>query len=141
MQTATVTVDYVNQPKPGKKKGSIKTKELGYIGVWPDKLDQFEKGATYTINYVQEGEYKDFKGMAGSMAKPSGAPPKTGVKSPNEEASMFAMGFLNRLYAGTGQFPGSVVLAQQVRDCRAAWLQALAQNEPQGPDNSDDPPY
>lgn len=63
MPRATVTVEYVNEPKPGKKKGSIKTKELGYIGVWPDKLPQFTKGMIYEIQYKENGEFKDFEGI------------------------------------------------------------------------------
>lgn len=51
MPTATITVEYVNQPKPGKKMGSIKGSDGQYYGVWPNDLNQFRQGETVTIEY------------------------------------------------------------------------------------------
>lgn len=44
-----VKVAYVNQPKPGKKQGSIKTDDNRLFGVWPNHLSQFTVGQTYDI--------------------------------------------------------------------------------------------
>ena len=60
-RTATVTVQYVNDPKPGKKMGSIKTAEMGYFGVYPDKLKLFEQGKTYSVEYKTDGDFKRFE--------------------------------------------------------------------------------
>lgn len=60
MPNASVTVQFVNQPKPGKKFGSIKTDELGYLSVKPENLSLFTKGAKYVVEYTEKGEYKDF---------------------------------------------------------------------------------
>jgi hypothetical protein len=52
----TGTVEFVNQPKDGKKKGSIKLSNGEYVGCWPNELDQFSKGQTVTMN-VEPNEY------------------------------------------------------------------------------------
>lgn len=66
MPVATITCQYINEPKPGKKSGSIKTAELGYISVWADKLPYFEKGQRYTVEYSINGDFKNFVRMAAS---------------------------------------------------------------------------
>jgi hypothetical protein len=53
MLTATVEIQYVNPPKPGKKMGSIKTKDGTYYNVWPDKLHLFQPGQTQMIEYQE----------------------------------------------------------------------------------------
>lgn len=45
----TVTVQFVNPPKPGKKRGTIKTTEGETFGVWPDRMSLFQAGGTYDI--------------------------------------------------------------------------------------------
>ena len=64
MTTAKITVEFVNEPKPGKKMGSIKTKELGHIWCWPNQLDIFKQGHHYDIEYTINGDFKTFKSMA-----------------------------------------------------------------------------
>lgn len=133
---ATILPKYVNDPKPGKKNYSIKDENGAYWSCPPAIAQQIKPGQAvmveYEVNEYQGKSYSMIKGLAGSMAKPAPqtnsqapAPRSAGSKSIAEEASMFAMGFLNRLYAGTGQFPGHDILEQQIRDCRGAWLMAM----------------
>src|SRR5437016_10598295 len=51
MPKETVTIAYVNQPKEGKKMGSIKTTNGQYFNVYLDKLGLFGVGQTYEIEY------------------------------------------------------------------------------------------
>ena len=49
----TVTVKYVNPPKDGKKRGTIKTTDDQFIGVWADKIHLFEVGKTYELEMTE----------------------------------------------------------------------------------------
>ncbi len=55
MPIVRMTVKYVNAPKDGKKRGSIKGTDDSFIGAFPDKLAMFEPGKTYDIE-VSETE-------------------------------------------------------------------------------------
>jgi len=61
LHRATVTVAYVNDPKPGKKIGSIKDDQGHYWSVWPNMLKQFEPGETYELDYEQNGAFRNIK--------------------------------------------------------------------------------
>ena len=52
-ERATVTVAYVNPPKPPRKSGSIKTVEGEYFSVWPNMLNQFQQGETYEVEFTE----------------------------------------------------------------------------------------
>lgn len=52
VQTAQITIRYVNQPKPGKQNGSVKTPEGVMYGVPPGMLNQFQPGGTYSVDYT-----------------------------------------------------------------------------------------
>jgi hypothetical protein len=56
MTTERVTVQYINEPKPGRKTGSIKTTDGRYFDVWPNLLPQFQKGKSYEIE-TESREY------------------------------------------------------------------------------------
>ena len=51
--TTTATIKYVNPPKPGKQRGSIKTTADEFFGVWADKIHLFEVGKTYEIDFTE----------------------------------------------------------------------------------------
>lgn len=53
MNTAAINVAYVNQPKEGKTKGSIKTNEGEYYEVFPNQLGLFRPGAAYEIEFSE----------------------------------------------------------------------------------------
>lgn len=58
MPNIRMTVKYINDPKPGKVRGSIKGTDDSFLGVHQDKLSQFEVGKTYDIEYTENGEWK-----------------------------------------------------------------------------------
>ncbi len=64
-QTVWVTANYVNGPKPGRKHGSIKTPEFGYVSVAEEHLHHFRPKARYSIimETTDQG-YHNFKGFA-----------------------------------------------------------------------------
>ena len=87
MPQATVTVKYVNPPKDGGRRGSIKTVEDEFFGVWPENMHRFEPGCTYRIDYSEtERDGRTFRNVkkvapANSSSAPlpviSTASPKT----------------------------------------------------------------
>jgi hypothetical protein len=54
MNAETIHVQYVNPPKPGKKKGTIKTTDGKLFGVWANTLSEFEPNETYAVEYTEE---------------------------------------------------------------------------------------
>jgi hypothetical protein len=140
MPVAEVTVKYINQPKPGKKMGSIKTTGDEYYNVWPDKLHMFHAGQNYTIEYDQnEQGFKSFKKLVGgsgaqqvgttavvtgNMAAARAQAPTRSGDAKSEE--MFVMGFMNRCYQGAGTVPPHSQLVIELRTLRSAWQEAWA---------------
>ena len=53
MPTMIMTVKYVNPPKAGKQRGSIKGTDDQILGVFADKMHLFEPGSTYEIEYTE----------------------------------------------------------------------------------------
>lgn len=105
---ATVTVAYVNPPKEGKRKGSIKDSAGVYYGVWTDKLSNFEPGETYEIDYRENNGFRDVVAVKRAQPKqqqqddrgytvvrtadPTPKAPPNGYyrpTSPEDKASMF----------------------------------------------------
>jgi hypothetical protein len=58
MPKMTMTVKYVNQPKEGKTRGSIKGTDESFLGCPQNKLDLFAPGKTYDIEFTENGEWK-----------------------------------------------------------------------------------
>lgn len=55
VETAEITVQYVNDPKPGKKWGSIKTTDGQYYSGPPAVLKLFQPGETCKIDFTLGG--------------------------------------------------------------------------------------
>lgn len=127
MQTATVTVQYVNQPKPGKRMGSIKGTDGNYYNVWPDKLPLFTVGQTYTLEYTEDNGFRSFKKIVEGGAQPVGqaanrvTAPMAAKKDRETVAEMFVMGFLNRCYQGASVVPAKAQIVAEGRMLRDAW--------------------
>jgi hypothetical protein len=51
MPTTTMTIAYINPPKPGKQRGSIKGTDGRFLGCFADKFHLFEIGQTYDVEY------------------------------------------------------------------------------------------
>ena len=136
MPVANITVAYVNPPKEGQKKGSVKTESGEYYGVWSDKLHQYAKGGQYTVEYdVDTYKGKDYKTITRivSQAIQAGAA-VSGVggtrssytsRSSSTSEEMFVMGFMNRSYQGTGIVPTEDVAYEQLLGLRSAWVRAF----------------
>ena len=58
VKTRTVKIKYVNQPKDGKARGSIKGTNDEFFGVHVSKLTMFEVGMTYDVSYTEDGEWR-----------------------------------------------------------------------------------
>ena len=78
----TIKVQFVNQPKEGKKKGSIKTEDGRYFDVWPNMLSQFSRGESYEITTEsrewQGKQYYTIKTAAQVHGNGSSAPATNG---------------------------------------------------------------
>lgn len=138
MAIANVTVAYVNQPKDGAKKGTIKTEDGQYYGVWADKLFQYAQGGKYTVEYeestYQGKTYKTIKRIIDGA--PGRVQPITAVAQgggQTKAAEMFAMGMLNRSVQGLGveAIPDEDTIFNKLVALRAAWTSAWA--APLGP--------
>lgn len=53
MPTIRMCIKYINPPKQGKQRGSIKGTDDTFIGCFPDKLALFEPGRTYDIEVTE----------------------------------------------------------------------------------------
>jgi hypothetical protein len=82
MPTMTMTVKYVNPPKAGKQRGSIKGTDDQVLGVFADKLHVFEPGSTYEIEYTETVSsgvtYRNVKSATAVAA----APPSSNASTP-----------------------------------------------------------
>lgn len=136
MQTETVTVAYVNDPKPGKRYGSIKTEEGHYYSVQPAQLALFKKGGTYQINYKFDdtGQYRNFVSMAGASPGNKSLPNGNGHTKAEE---MFVMGVIGRAIQGSGTVPDEATLTSFVRHAKNAWRKGMAE----APARGDEPPF
>ena len=94
MGTTTLTVKYINPPKPGSQRGSIKGTDGTTLGVFPDKMKLFEIGQTYTVEFT-DGQYQNvrsakpqfvsgaYRGEAPAPGTPTPALPHKGGGAPN----------------------------------------------------------
>lgn len=62
MPTTRMTIKYVNEPKEGKSRGSIKATDDTFLGCPQALLKLFEKGKTYDVTYSESGEWKTVTG-------------------------------------------------------------------------------
>ena len=132
MPTTTVTVAFVNQPKPGKQFGSIKDKSDNYYSVKPADLAFFQKGGTYEIEYdVTDRGYKNFKRI---ISRDQGG----GATSANAGRDMFITGVVGRAM-GSGKFgPGEI--RDLAHEARAAW-DSLKEGDRQSGELDDEIPF
>lgn len=124
MPTETITVAFVNEPKPGKKFGSIKSEGGIYYSVKPDQLALFKKGGTYEIQYGfdKTNTYRNFERIVG--AAPSNSTHASNGQTKSIE--MFVMGTIGRALQGSGTFPDEADLTEWVRAARKAWLNGFS---------------
>lgn len=116
MPTETVTVAFVNEPKAGKKFGSIKTDAGVYYSVKPSELPLFKPGGTYEIQFGfdKTNTYRNFERIVG-------ASPKNQETVNGKDEAMFMTGFVNRLWASTGVVPPEADIEAALRNAQNAW--------------------
>lgn len=66
-QPATIQVQYVNPPKPGKRAGSVRDANGQYWTVAPEHLGFFSPNQMAEILYDDHGNYKMVVGMGGQL--------------------------------------------------------------------------
>ncbi len=136
MPTETVTIAFVNEPKVGKKFGSIKSEDGTYYSVKPEQLALFKKGGTYEIQYGLDktNTYRNFERIVGASPKNQNI-----ANGHTKSVEMFVMGTIGRSIQGSGTFPDEEVLFEWINAARSAWSRAFAVNKSE--DMNDDIPF
>jgi hypothetical protein len=134
MPTGTITVKYVNPPKAGKKKGTIKSADGQMFGVWADKLNEFTPDMIYEIEYSEEAwNGQTYRTISKATPKtPAPASNGNGAKynsyretSPTDAERMFVCSLLNAaISAGKLQLSAESLVAA-IKTTRAAWTQTF----------------
>jgi hypothetical protein len=135
MNTATVTVAFVNPPGEGKKFGNIKLDDGSYYSVSPTLLSQFQKGGKYEITY-EEREYngkmyrtaKTVKSLAAAngAAPPSAGGAKYGAHDPATSENIFVCGAVNAIISGMAPQEVTVgAIALLTNNLRLGWRRGL----------------
>lgn len=138
MPEAWVTPTYINDPKPGKKLGNIKTNELGYIWLRPEGLSAFAKGKRVYIEYSENGDFKNFvkfpvprspapaqQVAPRTMAPARPSPHQTFSAQVDTQAlNIFVTGAVGRAL-GSGHFNAGDI-DEIVREAKAAFMKHLS---------------
>lgn len=131
MPTATVKVDFVNPPKEGKKRGSIKGADGKYYWGTPAQIAMFQKGGTYTFEFDSKAD--DSGKVWHSITKLTeaagpGAVPASG--SGDGSTNIFVTGVVGRYLQGSAApWPDAADLEEMVRSAKNAWERGM-KNEP-----------
>lgn len=100
VESAEITVQYVNPPKAGKKWGSIKATDGAYYSGPPAMLDRFRQGETCKIEYTLGGSDGTLKAIKQKIETPAAlqrliaAPPRAPA-NPSDGERMGTMGMVN----------------------------------------------
>lgn len=123
-----ITVQYVNQPKAGKKMGSVKDTTGALYGVWPDKLGLFQPGKAYEIEFkTSEGGFKSitkFSPVGGGelgAQRGNGAAPKTNNGQFRTPKEMVISELVSAALYGAGDIPEEQVLLGWFARIGNAW--------------------
>ena len=128
---ASIFVESVNQPAPGKKMGSIKARGIGTIWAWPNQLDKLHSGGTFTIKYKEDNNFKSVVEIL--HQEPQAAPPweppgqvstqVTTTVDPLPER-IFVCGVVNSAVS-SGKEPTIANLIGIVNAARQAWAETF----------------
>ena len=125
MTTETVTVAFVNAPKDGKPYGSIKTQDGKFISVHGDKLNLFQKGGSYVVEYeTTEKGYHNFKRLGSNGNTPQAGPnPHTAPRADDLATAerIFVCGVVNNAVSAgqSTDWPSLVPLINNARNAFA----------------------
>jgi hypothetical protein len=147
IQSTTITVRYVNQPKSPKGPGSVKDVNNALWKVWPDDLPRFREGGTYLIGYMPgtyagkpDNTIKEVQDVTGGqLPSPptapqangsfAAAPRPNGKYAPTDDATaerIFVCGAINAFaHAGTVK-PNVRDVTNAVNALRAVYHNTLA---------------
>ncbi len=130
MPSATISVQYVNQPKAGKKEGNVKTTNGEYYGVKPAMLAQFSPGGTYTVEYDSRmwnsKEFKSITTITAAQAPAAGTGGGNyGPKDDTTAERIFVQGILQAFITAGKIEPTGVAVTGAVKTLRAVWADTL----------------
>ena len=116
MPTAEITVQYINNAKPGKKMGSIKSSEGEYYYCAPTMLHLFQMGEVCKVEFTERpkeggGTWKTLTTKLGGPMK--GPTPIRASTSPKDSQQIFITALLKE-YVSLGAIPcdkASIVVA------------------------------
>lgn len=136
-EIAEVTIQYVNDPKPGKKMGSIKTAELGYFGVFPNMLRQFSTNEVCRLEYETNGDFKKVtKKLASAVREPTkNIRPRS---DPAESEQIFAVALAKEFIARGDVTCDTEQLVKLINVCRQTYRQTFGGTEAQRRDDMQD---
>ena len=148
MSTQTqIHVAFVNAPRPGDKKGSLKTKDGVYYGVWADQWSRIEgqvqEGGTYEIEY-DESEFKGKtyrnikteKGIKTILAPGTETPDQYKgngtfkyATNPTDAERMFVCSIMNAYVAAGKVMMNGTELVHGVKILRSVWQETFGRDE------------
>ena len=138
MHTEMIQVQYVYPPKPGKKKGTIKTIDGKLFGVPANALSDFKPNETYAVEYAeQEWKGQTYRTItkatlqANGSADPSLRPTRNTYRetSPADAERMFVCSLLNA-EIGSGKLSlNTKELIEAIERTRAAWANTFGRQQ------------
>jgi hypothetical protein len=134
MHTETIQVQYVNPPRTGRKKGTIKTADGKLFGVWANALSGFKPDESYMIEYdTEEWRGETYRTITKATLQPNrtaGSSPQPGRNtyretSPGDAERMFVCSLLNA-EIGAGKLSlNTKELIEAIERTRAAWAKTF----------------
>ena len=95
-ETAEITVAYINDPKPGKKWGTIKATDGNYYWGPPSMLSRYKPGETCKVEFELGGNDGTLRTLRHkidvpqALARPSAPPPRART-NPTDSEQIFVM--------------------------------------------------
>lgn len=138
MKTETIQVKFVNPPKAGKKKGSIKDSNDNIYGAFPNILSQFTAGAAYEVTYSEEdwngATWKTIKSVKKVADAPAGNGPGPSSSTYRETSSKDAERMWVTAVVRAGIQGGQIqfndeALTMAVNDARKAWRNTFGKSD------------
>ena len=147
LQTANITVRYVNQPKAGKRMGSIKDDTGQFYGCFPNMLTKFREGMNCTVEYEARprddgGEWRTVKSIVGTPtgtgAAPSMPTANYRARSNPSESKQIAVLAMVKEWVGKIAVGDEDALVHALQVCSRAYDKTLGGVQAQRRDDMDD---
>ena len=140
MPVATIVPKYINQPKPGKKEGSIRLADDSFYGVPPALIPQFQMGGTYEVEYTERDwqgktfrSIKSVKQVGAPQANSGGMAPAKGGYGSTDMATaerILVCGALNAaIRAGQINVMNTADVHKAIDGLRATWRQTFGNKQ------------